>query len=78
MRSFLRVRHILMSARLSTNLQLKYNVRSMLIPKDGEFQVMRGTYKGCVGHPKWVIHVEHLFQFLSHSDERTSLHQPPI
>ncbi|KAK6911094.1 hypothetical protein RJ641_000024 [Dillenia turbinata] len=25
----------------------------MLIPKDGEVQVVRGTYKGCEGHPKW-------------------------
>ncbi|OXA51826.1 60S ribosomal protein L26 [Folsomia candida] len=40
------VRRKLMSAPLSKELRLKYNVRSMPVRKDDEVQVMRGHFKG--------------------------------
>ncbi|CAL8077488.1 unnamed protein product [Orchesella dallaii] len=40
------VRRRLMSAPLSKELRLKYNVRSMPVRKDDEVQVMRGHFKG--------------------------------
>eukprot|EP00051_Salpingoeca_urceolata_P026105 m.476101 g.476101 ORF g.476101 m.476101 type:complete len:142 (-) comp20433_c0_seq1:45-470(-) len=60
------VRHKLMSAPLSKELRLKYNVRSMPVRKDDEVQVNRGHYKGQQGkvtsvyRKKWVIQIDRL------------------
>ncbi|KAL5064860.1 hypothetical protein RYX36_026597 [Vicia faba] len=55
-----------MSAPLSSDLRAKYNVYSMLVRKDNEAQVVRGTFTGCEGkvtqvyRHKWVIHIERI------------------
>ncbi|KAF5199685.1 60S ribosomal protein L26 protein [Thalictrum thalictroides] len=60
------VHRVLMSAPLPTDLRSKYNVRSILICKDDEVQIIRGTFKGRDGkvvqayRRKWVIHIERI------------------
>ncbi|XP_011496735.1 PREDICTED: 60S ribosomal protein L26 isoform X1 [Ceratosolen solmsi marchali] len=61
------IRRRLMSAPLSKELRLKYNVRTMPIRKDDEVQVVRGHYKGQqvgkviqVYRKKFVIYIERI------------------
>jgi large subunit ribosomal protein L26e len=60
------IRRRIMSANLSKELQLKYNVRSIPIRKDDEVSVVRGLYKNREGkviaayRKKFVIHVERI------------------
>ncbi|GJQ08273.1 hypothetical protein GpartN1_g64.t1 [Galdieria partita] len=58
------VRRILMSAPLSKELRMKYNVRSLPIRKEDEVIIVRGAFKGREGkvttcyRKKYRIHVE--------------------
>eukprot|EP00992_Anisonema_acinus_P013273 TRINITY_DN8649_c0_g2_i1.p1 TRINITY_DN8649_c0_g2~~TRINITY_DN8649_c0_g2_i1.p1 ORF type:complete len:164 (-),score=46.50 TRINITY_DN8649_c0_g2_i1:67-504(-) len=58
------VRRVLMSARLSKDLRVKYNVRSLPVRKDDEVKVKRGVHKGRDGkvvacyRKRWVIHID--------------------
>merc|ERR1711909_242335 len=61
------IRRVFMSAPLSKELKSKYNVRSMPIRKDDEFQVVRGHFKGQqvgkvvqVYRKKFVIYIERI------------------
>ncbi|KAH1199095.1 hypothetical protein AAZX31_18G170500 [Glycine max] len=62
------MRHVLMSAPLSTDLRSKYNAWSIPLRKDDDVQVVKGTYKGHEGKVVqlyfclWVIHIEHIIR----------------
>lgn len=56
----------LMSALLSMDLRMKYNIHSILIHKDDKVQNICGTFKGHEGNMvlvycrKWVIHIDRI------------------
>ncbi|OKL64443.1 60S ribosomal protein L26-1 [Talaromyces atroroseus] len=71
-------RRVILSAHLSSELQQKYNVRSIPIRKDDQVTVVRGSNKGREGkitsvyRLKWAVHIERVVR------EKTNGQSVPI